>query len=70
MSFVDTESNGNIPLSKSPTRSFEENEKSSPSNKAKLSPEKLPDDLGLTEVSLQKLNISKVKMFYYIIIII
>lgn len=48
---ADVERNGNIPAPKSPTFIVEENGKSSPSSyKHKLSPEKLPEDLCLTEV--------------------
>ncbi|KAK4873284.1 hypothetical protein RN001_015313 [Aquatica leii] len=52
-SSVECEKNGNIPTSRSPTRSIEEgSDKSSPSLKEK-SPDKLPEELGLSGIDVQ-----------------
>lgn len=52
-SSIESEKNGNIPSSRSPTRSLGENSgKSSPSYKEK-SPEKLPEELGLSGIDVQ-----------------
>ncbi|KAF5289663.1 hypothetical protein FQR65_LT11780 [Abscondita terminalis] len=52
-SSLESERNGNIPTSRSPTRSIEESsDKSSPSLKEK-SPDKLPEDLGLSGIDVQ-----------------
>ncbi|KAK5640350.1 hypothetical protein RI129_011161 [Pyrocoelia pectoralis] len=50
---IDLEKNGNIPSTKSPTRILGENpDKSSPSVKEK-SPDKLPEEIGLTGIDVQ-----------------
>ncbi|KAF5302964.1 hypothetical protein FQA39_LY10142 [Lamprigera yunnana] len=52
-SSIESEKNGNIPTSRSPTRSIDENsDKSSPSLKEK-SPDKLPEELSLTGIDVQ-----------------